>query len=502
MASLPVPTISSAIHDSVRTFDRYATPRVTLLQVASVADEAPQWPTIQRDQYLERFWPSEPFLAGAIFSICSRNAAFRWELTGPRKQVQWAQKLLSQSDFGQGWQSLIMKLSQDILCTGNGAFLEIIRPARARTKAKVWYDAVRIVHPETQEIEWVPYNRHSGKFEYALKQGEDFEVRDSMVDLPVGLGQLDSNRCQRTGDPAFPVLYTDIHGYQHRLAAHQVVPLSEMPSPREDHLGWGRCAVDRALRAAQIMRDMEIYKHEKVSGRFARSIHLTNIDADIIQDAVKQANENNNNIGLLRYSQPIIAATLDPNAKASTETIDLATLPDGFDEESSFRWYIAALALGFGVDYGFLAPLPGNKLGTGTQAETADRQARGKSSRLFINLIEHAINWHGILPCDTTFRFNTPDPYEESERDRAFGRRARSLSILIKAGVISPEIAAQIASDDGDLSPQYLAQMGLADLTPIITVSSNDVICDTRQFIPKVPPLQVDQPEEVGVEDA
>jgi len=394
-----------------------------------------------------------------------------------------------------------MKLSQDLLTTGNGAFLEIIRPARARTKAKVWYDAVRIIHPDTQEVEWVPYNRHSGRFEYALKQGEDFEIRDSMVDLPIGLGQLDSNRCQRTGDPAFPVLYTDIHGFQHRLAAHQVVPLSEMPSPREDHLGWQRCGVDRALRAAQITRDTEIYKHEKISGRFARSIHLTNIDADIIQDAVQQANENNNNLGLIRYSQPIIAATLDPNAKASTETIDLASMPDGFDEESTFRWYIAALALGLGVDYGFLAPLPGNKLGTGTQSETADRQSKGKSSRLFTNLIEHVINWRGILPGDTTFRFNAPDPFEESERDRAFGRRARSLSILIKANVITPEIGAQIAADDGDVDPQYLAQMGLADLTPIITVSSNDVICDTRQFVPRVPPPQLEEPPESEEEE-
>lgn len=501
MATLPVPTISASVQDSVRKFDKYATPRVTLLQVASIADEAPQWPSIYRDQYLERFWPTEPFLSGAIFSICSRNAAFRWELTGPRKQVQWAQKLLSQADYGQGWQSLIMKLSQDILTTGNGAFLEIIRPARARTKAGRWHDAIRQPHPETGDPEWFVFDRHSGKVDWGMKQGSDFDITDSMIDLPVGLGQLDSFRCERTGDPAYPVVYTDSHGYRHRLAAHQVAPISEMPSPREDHLGYQQCAVDRTLRASQIIRDTAIYKHEKVSGRFARAIHLTNIDADVIQDAVKQANENNDNIGLIRYSQPIIAATLDPNAKASTETIELASMPDGFSEDESYRWYVAALALGFGVDYGFLAPLPGNKLGTGTQAETADRQARGKSSRLFINTIEHIINWRGILPCETTFRFNTPDPFEESERDRAFGRRARSLSILIQAGVITPDIGAQIAADDGDLSPQYLAQMGLADLTPIITVSSNDTICETRTFTPRLVVERPPEPETAPVSE-
>lgn len=502
MAELPVPTLAGALTDSVQVFDRDDRPRITLLLAASVADEAPAWPSLYRDQYLEKFWPTEPFLAGAVFSVASRNAAFRWELTGPRDQVQWAQRLLSQADFGQGWQSFVMKLSQDLLCCSNGAFIEVIRPARARTKAGVWYDAVRTPDPDSGEFKWFIYDRHSGEIDFGRKQERDFTVTDSPVDLPVGLGTLDSQRCVRTGDPAYPVIYTDILGVPHQLAAHQVVPLAEMPSPRKEHYGQQYCAVDRVLRAAQIIRDMEIYKHEKVSGRFARAVHLTNIDADAIQDAIRQADENADNSGLLRYSQPIVAATLDPNAKASHDTIELASMPDGFSEDESLRWYVAALADGFGVDYGFLAPLPGNKLGTGTQAETADRQAKGKSSRLFINLIEHAINWRGILPCETVFKFNTPDPYEESEKDRALGRRARSLSILVQAGIVTPEIAAQIASDDGDLSPQYLAQMGLADLTPIITVSSNDVVCDTREFTPRnVPPsLPPEQPSRPGNE--
>jgi hypothetical protein len=498
MAKLPISSPETAISETVRQFDVRSIPRIALLNIASVADEAPAWPSLSRDQYLDRFWPNEPFLAGAIFSVASRNAAFRWELTGPRRQVQWAQKLLSQVEFGKGWQTFIMKISQDLLTQGNGAWIEIIRPARARMKSGVWYDAIKTVHPETHQMEWFAYDRHRGEVGFQSDHG--FKVADSPLDLPIGLAHIDTQRVERTGDPAVPGIYTDIWRKRHPLAMHQVVPLSEMPSPREEYFGQQRCAVDRALRVSQIIRDMQIYKHEKISGRFARAIHLTNIDADVIEDAVKQANENNDNSGLIRYTQPIIAATLDPNARASTETIELASLPDGFDEESTLRWYVAALALDLGVDYGFLAPLPGNKLGTGTQAETADRQARGKSSRLFINLIEHAINWQGILPCETTFRFNTPDPFEESERDRAFARRARSLSILIKAGVITPEIAAQIASDDGDLSPQYLAQLGIADLTPIITVSANDTVCETRTFTPRVVP-QVTEPVDAAPEE-
>jgi len=479
-----------------------------VLQIASVADEAPSWPTLLRDQYLARFWPQEPFLAGAIFSVASRNASFRWEVTGPRRQATWAQKLLSQSDFGRGWQSLVMKLTVDLLTQSNGAFLEIIRPSRAKMfSSKSSYDAVRVPHPDSGTPTWVPYDRHSGKFLHTLVHGKDFSISDSPLDLPVGLAQLDAQKCTRTDDPSRPVYYIDDEGRRHLLSSHQVVPLSEMPSPRKWHHGYQWCAVDRGLRLAQIIRDMLIYKHEKVSGRFARAIHLTNIDSETIQDAVDQAEQNADNKGLIRYSQPIVAATLDPKAQPGIETIELASLPDGFSEDTSLRWYVAGLALDFGVDYGFLAPLPGNRLGTGTQAETAERQAKGKSSRLFINMMEHTINWSGILPRCTTFRFNTPDPFEESERDRALGRRARSLSILIKAGVITPEVAAQIAADTGDqvaaqiaadtgdLDPQYLALMGLADLTPIVTMSGNDVQCDVRRFMPKPQPQQIQQPE-------
>jgi hypothetical protein len=77
------------------------------------------------------------------------------------------------------------------------------------------------------------------------------------------------------------------------------------------------------------------------------------------------------------------------------------------------------------------------------------------------------------------------------------GRRARSLSILIKAGVITPEVAAQIAADTGDLDPQYLALMGLADLTPIVTVSGNEMMqCDVRRFMPRIQsqPISIQPP--------
>lgn len=467
--------------------DTLGGPSGTLIfQIASAADEAPIWWNPARDSYLDKFWPTEPFLSGTIFSIASRNAGFRYEFTGPAEQVTWSQQLLAQADFGRGWQSFIMKVTLDLLTMDNGAFIEIIRPARARTKTRL-YDAIKHLHPETDEYVWHAYDRHTG--EVYSPDALDFKVTDSVLDLPIGLAHLDSRRCTRTGNPTYPVVYTDLTGNQHKLAEHQVITLEEMPSPREEWYNVQHSFVTRALRLAQILRDMLIYKHEKVSGRFARAIQLTNIDPRVIQDAIDQSNATADTKGLTRYMQPIVAATIDPNSKPGVETIELASMPAGFDEETAMRWYIAGLALTGGVDYGFLAPLPGNKLGTGMQVETQERQARGKSSRLFLNTLQYVFNYSGILPRNVTLRFAIADPYEESEKDRALARRARARSTQIKSGEITPEIATQIAADVGDIDPKYLPMMGLADLTPIITVGGNEPVQKVAHYIPRQLPL-------------
>lgn len=501
--TLPPLTPTRAMRESVQSFlPPDLSPRIAIFQIASHADEAPPWWSPNRDIYLDRFWPTEPYLAGCIFSVASRNASYRYELTGPKRKVRWAQQLFAQADFGRGWHDLMMKLTQDYLVAGNGGWIEVIRPARARTKAGVHYYAIRDVHPETGEECWFPYDEHSGRINYHLKQGSDFEVEDSPLDLPVGLAHKDTLRMMRTNDPAYPAIYRDQFGHDHLLKLYQVMSFEEMPSPREEMNNVQHSATDRALILSQTLRDMLIYKHEKVSGRFTRAIHLTNMDADLIEDAIRQATEQADNKGLIRYSQPVITTVLDPNARPVVETIELASLPDGFDEEVAMRWYVAGLAMDFGVDFGFLAPLPGNKLGTSDQAEQAARQAKGKSSRLFLNLMEYRFNFSGILPKDVYFRFAVPDPYEESERDRALARRARSLSTLIQSGVITPEIGTQLLVDWGDLDPKYLQAMGLGDLTPIVTVGGTEPVPPSLPApVHFVPAVQQQMQQRIQVQD-
>ena len=435
--------------------------------VFNTGSDLPAWWSPARDKYFREFWPTEPFLASAIYSISARNAAYEYDLKGPKDDVEYAQNLLAHANFGEGWQSFITKLTIDLSTQDNGAFIEIIRPAKVRMAGEI-LPAVKSYNYETKQSVWV-----------AVKEGVtipvfDREVMDLPTDLPIGIAHLDSGRCQRTGDPQFPVIYTDINGYPHKMAWWQVTTLEDMPSPIESMNGVGVCALSRVFRTAQVLKSISTYKEEKVSGRFNRAIHLTNVDPEAINDAIEQSNARNDNLGLQRYSQPVVAATLNPDAVPSVVTINLASIPDGFDEKSTMEWYISNLALALGVDYGFLAPLPGKGLGTASQSEVQAKQALGKSSRLFMNQMEFKINYGGIIPSTTTFSFNDEDIENQQMRDRSAQIRAQTRAVQIQSGEITPAIARQLATDDGDLDRKYLNLLGEQDLTPGVTSSSTE----------------------------
>jgi len=437
--------------------------QIFLFQMALKADEAPLWWTVQRDAWLRSFWQTAPFLPGVIYSIAARNAAFRFEFTGPEEQVQYSKDLCAQADLGAGWQSFVMKLTQDLLTQDNGAFIEVIRPARVRTK-KGLLQAVK-ARGSDGEMEWFQVYRN----QIEPIDLEEYKVEDSPVDQPLGIAHLDAGRCQRTGDIDYPVVYTDRKNQKHKLAWWQVITLEDMPSPQEDMNNVGFCAVSRILRAAQILRDVAIYKQEKVSGRFAGSVWVTNVDATRVTDAVKQAKVNADQLGLSRYMPPIIASLLDPQADPKAIEIALASLPDGFDEEVALRWYITELALGTGTDYTYLAPLPGQGLGTATQVETMARQTKGKSSRIFMNTLEFKFRYHRLLPGQVDMNFVEVDAEEQETKDAATQRRAETRAICIQSGEITPQVARQIAVDQGDLEPDYLDMMEEEEVTSEVT---------------------------------
>lgn len=368
----------------------------------------------RRDRELRAFWPGEPWLASVVYLVSIRNASFAWEVIGsdpskprPKNTINAVTRMLKRSDRGNGWKKLMLKTCIDLYTTDNGVFWEIIR-------------------------------------------------RGKGPNAPVmNIAHLDSARCLRTGDPVNPVIYTDKNGRERILKYWQVRTIEEFPSPIEEAYDVQYSAVTRCLLAAEIIQSISVYKQEKVGGTFTRAIDaISGITENNVRDAIETAMEQRLNAGIYRYSIPILLASVDPSSKLSHVHIDLASLPDNFDEDTSFKWYVAQLAAAFGVDYQEIAPLMTGNLGSSQQSEIMHLKTRGKGPALIMGLIEDTIN--GLLPGNVEFQFKEQDLRSESEKANARFTRAKERSLRIRAGELDEEAARQLAVEAGDL-PLHMA---------------------------------------------
>lgn len=410
-----------------------------VISVASAADAITPWGSAPRgrDQQLRAFWPTEPYFASGLFTTVAQYAAFPYSLEGPPRMVRVAQNMLSAVEFGGGWEALITPFLTDMFTQDNGAFMEIVR---------------------TDDEPGAPV---------------------------VSLNHLDSCQCRRTGQKDTPVVYTDSRGREHTLKWYNVVAYSEMPSPVESMYGVGYSVLTRVLRSAQIMRDISIVKQEKASGRFTRQVHLVGgVQTRIIEDAMAQKQNEASAAGFLRYIQPLIVASLDPTSRVTKETIDLASVPDDWDEQKSMEAYITLMAMAFGGDYQNFAPLPGGGLGSSSQSKVLNMKSRGKGPGLFMRRIERLFNFHGLLPRTVTFKYGEQDIAQQIEHTELSRSVALELEILIRAGVITTEVARQMYVDKGLMDERYLVMMREenateniigSDTVPAEEVDSSDV---------------------------
>lgn len=391
---------------------------------AAYQDEVTPWgghPKM-RDSQLRAFVTQENVYGSALGIICARNAAFNWELTGPKSTASRMHDILEMANLGLGWLDLVVKVSIDLYTQDSGAFIEVVRE------------------------------------------------RDTENAAVIGINHLDAARCYHTGSPDAPVIYMDRMGRYHLLKWYNVVTLSEMPTPIERLYGMQYCALSRLLRAVQILKSINTYKYEKVSGRNTKAVVMVQgVTTKQMNDAIDDSQAQADNIGLTRYMRPILVGGLDPKANVSHDIIELAGLPDGYDEEVTFKQYINQIAMAFGSDYQEFAPLPGGNLGTSAQSEVLHLKNRGKGPAIFQKLLANALNQR-ILPSNCEFNFKEQDVEQEEKEAQVKFTRSRERAIRITSGEINVDVARQIAADEGDLSPELLDRLGEGDVTPDVLI--------------------------------
>lgn len=412
--------VEAAVERSVVDYPNASEARVPGLMpiffMASMANKIVPWglDVATRDRQIRDFYPTEPVLLSATYSVAARDASFAWEIVAadPREDARYTRlavtRMLENVGLGLGWTRFMSKTCLSLYTQDNGAFWELIR-------------------------------------------------KEDRPDSPViNINLLDSGRCTRTGNPETPVIYQDRKGRFHDLKAHHVVSIEEMPSDIEEMYGVQMCAVTRALRLAQILLSILTYKDEKISGRNPRSIEIVSgFTNQQISDAMRMAGEVADNKGFARYMNSVIIGSIDPQHAVSHETIELASLPDNFSFDEEMKWYVALLAMAFGVDYQEFAPLPSGGMGSGAQSEILHLKTHGKGPATIMEIFTHVMNSY-VMPRNVRFKFKDHDARTEGIKAEARYTRARDRSLRVTSGELDGKAARQMAVVDGDM-PDWIA---------------------------------------------
>ena len=384
----------------------------------------PYW-SPARDAALGRFWREVNILSGAVYALVSKltTIPFHFEArdTTIQSHVDQAERLTvrytDSADYGAGWINFFSRHIESLLVFDNGAFMELI--------------------------------------------GEG--PKDGAIEGPIiSISHLDSQRATRTGDPEFPVLYQDVSGKQHKLHWTRVAFHSQLPNPRATMLGVGFSAISRSTSYAQNMLDIATYKEEKLGSRPSRSLMLVGggLSPKTLGESIDVVRKMQAAQGHMRYAPNIIVG--DDQLQAPTiELIDLASLPDGYDEQKSTTIAVAAIALGFGIDMREL--WPASETGsTRADALLSHIKSQGKGPGHILAATQQLFESR-ILPPHIKMIFDFQDDTQDKQQADIRDVRALSNERLTRAEVVPTRALRQNMLRDGDLTEAQFSEMELAD---------------------------------------
>jgi len=388
-------------------------------------DVIPKWWSSRRDAELRRYWKTSDQLSGALFTVISKIASIPFTVVAKDSSVrkhadianEYTELLNNWTQFGEGWETFMSYAIEDLLGQDNGMFIEVI----------------------------------------------GYGNKSQAIQGPaISLSHLDSQRCTRTGDALYPVLYRDEEGRLHKLHYSRVIFASQQPSTDKLMNGVGFCAISRVIFAAQNLRDMNVYESERFGSRPPKQILLTGggLDPDDLQDAIEISRRLMDTAGLSRYSNTV--AIGDRNLdKPTLERIDLTNAPEGYEKKESTIIAMAIIALGFGVDIREIMPLAITGSAKG-DAVIQNMKQRGKTIGLTIGLLEKNIN-KKFLPPFLKIIFDYQDDSQDRQVSEIRSTRSATRDRNMKLGVTNVRVEREQMLKDGEITLEQFKELELDD---------------------------------------
>jgi hypothetical protein len=428
------------------------------INIGQVADEVLPWNPLYpnlRDRQLTFFSQSEPMVASAVYSMMTRAQSLNYTLSGPPRAKKFAQTLL---DAPMGVQSSLArevgKLVHDFYTADNGAFIELWRPGNP--------------------------------------------AKDAGSRPVLGFSHLDSRLCWRSFDPEFPVWYTNpITGEIHKLHRSRVLMASDNPQGIELARNIGFCATSRVLRMSRLMRNILIYRDEKVSGRFTRAIGaIKGLSAKQIKDALRANRIDSDDRGYVIYQD--IPFLISPNTESGADIDiilkDLASIPDGFNFSDDTTLYAYILAFCFGVDAREFWPATTSGA-TKADASVQNMKARGRGLGVLIETLEWLLRQ--CLPETVTFEYDFTDDEQDKQTAEIHQTEVNTLKVLYDMGAVSGQEARMLAVSKGVIDEELLSTLEQPVTSDDNPDAPQDTGTDTTPDISTLPPDEM----KMGIRD-
>lgn len=379
---------------------------------------APAWWSPQRDYYLDDYVKTSDHLNSALYSVTTRLVATPLRIIAKNpniddhkeKRDEMLYNLLTYSEFGQGWDMAYSKFLHDVFVKDNGGFMAVMGEGN----------------------EWEP-----------------------ITGMAWGVRHLDSSMCTRTDNPIYPVIYYD-HWTGEEKVMHwtRIISLTLQPSTDVRMCGVGFSAVSRCLNMADRLIGTTNYLLEKMGSRPLRAIlTASGVSPDQMKNALAAAEIANDNARLTRFSKLVALASID--SKIDINIVDLAKLPDGFDEEISTQIGMTLIATAFGVDLREIWTANGTGA-TRADAVVSHMKSRGKTIGFITQYMERQLNLK-YLPKYLELSFDRNDDEADEQSTNLRVKRAQTTSTLVKAGIWSERTALQNQVRDGDITEAQFA---------------------------------------------
>jgi hypothetical protein len=383
------------------------------------------WWSVTRDLNLRALWKKVDYVSGAVYALSSFMTTVPFKIEPRDKAIRahnvmadkYQEMLENGSEWSEGWEAFYSKWIEDLNTQDNGAFFEVVGAG---------------------------------------------DPTGPIMGMPLSIAHFDAARCRRTGNPEFPVVYSARDGTRHKMHYTRIGFTSQMTSPVEDMLGVGFCSVSRAVNIAINMYDMLIYKQEKLGSRPLRTILVAQggLDPEHIQEALDIAGENMDSQGLSRYSKiPMVGDSAAENA--AIQQIDLASLPDGFDEQTSITLGMATIALAFGVDARELFPAMSSGA-TKADALLAHVKSRGKAKGQTLELTKRLFE-QKVLPPTLKMTFDFQDDVQDQQVAELKLVRSERHTIDLSSEAIDIRTAREQMFSDGDLTREQFVRLEMED---------------------------------------